>query len=455
MTSIPKDADTIAWVPSRAAPWAPTASGVGRFPPLWLSWTVWGVAATFYLSGFYLRVAPAVMTAELMRDFRITAAELGQFSALYFYTYVLMQIPTGVLVDSWGARRLLVLGAGLAAAGTFLFGMTGSVWLAGVGRATVGAATAVGWVVTLKLATHWFPAQRFATMSGLGLLVGNLGALAAQVPLRLLVEHFGWRSVLVASGGVVLAIGAVAWGVVRNDPGEKGCLSYAPEVLQRTDHIPIRELARGFLRVFGYRNTWLIFAAQGGFVGSMLGFTGLWGPPYLQTRFGLSPATAAAVCSVMIVCWAMASPLAGYLSDKLGRRKPIYIGGAMSAALGWATLFYLPGLPVGAFVVLAAATSVACGAVILGFAYAKESVPVQFLGTVSGAINVGNMLGPTLLQPIIGWILDRQWSGAMSGGVRVYTAGEFHAAFSVIVAWLCVSVLLIGLTRETYCRPSA
>src|SRR5881392_2953716 len=108
-------------------------------PRPWLSWSVWGVAATFYLAAFYLRTSPAVMTTELMRDFGIAASQLGQFSAFYFYAYLLMQIPTGVLVDSWGARRLLIGGSIAAAAGTVLFGATSSYPLASMGRAIVGA----------------------------------------------------------------------------------------------------------------------------------------------------------------------------------------------------------------------------------------------------------------------------------------------------------------------------
>ena len=437
---------------------AQTAAAVRRgaaalAPPAWLSWSVWGVAAIYYLAAFYLRSSPAVMTTELMRDFGINASQLGNFSAVYFYAYIAMQIPTGVLVDSWGARRLLIGGAIAAAIGTCLFGATSSYSVASIGRLIVGAATAVGWVVTLKLATHWFPRERFALLSGLGLMMGNVGALVAQVPLRVLVEQFGWRAVAFGSAGVVLAVGAAAWAFVTNDPLERGFRSHAPTELQRT-HLTIRQLLRDFPTIFTYRNTWLIFLAQGGFVGAMLSFTGLWGPTYLRQRFALTPTEAAAVCSIMIVCWAVASPIAGYLSDKMGRRKPIYLGGALISAAGWSMLFFAP-LPLAAFTLVAAITSFACGAVVLGFAFAKESVPVQLLGTISGAINVGNMLGPTILQPAIGRVLDQRWAGAMNNGVRIYSVDAFQAGFAMIVAWSVLTCLLVACTRETRCRPSA
>ena len=426
-----------------------------RLPPSWLSWLVWGVAAFFYLSGFYLRNSPAVMTTELMRDFSITAGQLGQFSAVFFYAYVLMQIPTGVLVDSWGARRLLILGSVLAAVGTFVFGATSNVALAMAGRALVGAATAVGWIVVLKLATHWFQAGRFAMLTGLGLMIGNIGALFAQVPLRLGVEGFGWRPVAIGSAAIVLCISGLAWALVRNDPVEKGYASHAPGVLQKTDHLSIWHLLKGFKHVFAYRNTWLIFFAQGGFVGTMIGFTGLWGPPFLQTRFDIPQTTAAAICSVMTICWAVSSPICGYLSDKIGRRRPIYISGAVTATIGFSLMFYVPGLPLWLFVALAGVSSAACGAVILGFAFAKESVPVHFLGTVSGAINVGNMVGPTVLQPAIGAVLDRRWSGQTIEGLRVYGLGDYQAALLLMVGWLAIACVLIAFTRETYCKPQA
>jgi len=417
----------------------------------WRSWLIWGIAALFYLTGFYQRVSPAVMTSELMRDFGLGAKSLGSLSAFYFYFYVAMQVPVGVLIDSWGARKLLFWGALSAAAGTFLFGSTSNFALACAGRAIVGGATAAGWLVLLKLATHWFPARRFAMLSGLGLFFGNVGALFAQVPLRLLIEHFGWRGVVIGSAIVLLGVCAAVWIVVKNDPSEAGLESHAPHALRTQDQRTMRALSTGFRKVFAYRNTWFIFFAQGGIVGPILAFTGLWGTPFLKVRYSLPPAEAAGVCSVMIVCWAVASPISGALSDRIGRRKPIYLTGAILSAAGWIAICY-SSLPLPVFIAIAALTSFASGAVVLGFAYAKESVPVQFLGTISGAINIGNMIGPMLLQPGIGQMLERKWAGQMAAGVRLYDLHAFHMAFLLIVGWAVVSCLLISFTTETFCR---
>jgi MFS family permease len=433
----------------------PTKKGEVRLPPLWLSSLVWAIAALFYLSSFYQRVSPAVMTDELMRSFSIGAKQLGNLSGFFFYAYVAMQIPTGVLVDSWGARKLLIWGSISAAAGTFLFAGTGNFVLACLGRAITGGATAVGWVVLLKLSTHWFPGRKFAMLSGLGLFFGNVGALVAQVPLRLLINHFGWRAVVLSSAGIILGVGILAFTLVKNDPSDDGFLSYAPATLQGKKQPKFLELLAGFTRIFAYRNTWLIFFSQGAMVGAELSFTGLWGAPFLKARYGLQSTTAATVCSVMILCWAVASPICGAISDRIGRRKPVHLTGCLIATIGWMVLFYVKFLSLGMFVAVAAVTSLACGAVVVGFAYTKESVPVRYLGTISGATNIGNMIGPMLLQPGIGWILDKEWSGDMAHGVRVYSVSAFQAAFLLIIAWSLLACVLLSLTKETYGKQLA
>jgi MFS family permease len=154
------------------------------------AWFVWGLGALFYLMGFFHRVAPAVMTEELMREFNINAAALGNLSAFYFYSYVAMQIPTGILADTWGPRRLLTIGSLVAGIGTLLFALAPQIIWANLGRLLIGGSVAVAFVGLLKVANNWFPPPHYAMVSGVALFFGIIGAVFAGTPLRLLLNHY-------------------------------------------------------------------------------------------------------------------------------------------------------------------------------------------------------------------------------------------------------------------------
>jgi len=421
-------------------------------PPLRLAWLMWGLGALFYLMAFFQRVAPAVITAELMRDFGISATALGNLSAFYFYTYVAMQIPTGILADRWGPRRLLSLGALLAGIGTALFALAPGIATAGAGRLIIGGSVAVAYVGVLKLSNNWFAPRWFAMASGMALFCGIIGAVSAGTPLRLLVDRFGWRSVLMLSALVTFAIAAAIWLLVRDYPHQKGYRDPAPAAVADGGNPGI---AAGIVQVLRYANTWLLFIIPGGIVGCVLTFSGLWGIPYLTTHYGLSPARAAALNSALLVAWAGAGPLFGWFSDRLGRRKPLYIAGCGVSLAGWVVTLFCTRLPIPALTAVLLVTGFASGCMILSFAFAKESVPAHLAGTVSGVINMGIMAGPMLLQPVVGWILDHHWQGQVADGVRLYSLQAYRAGFVLMIAWLALSFVLIFFTRETRCRQSA
>ncbi|MCP4689105.1 MAG: MFS transporter [Desulfobacterales bacterium] len=424
-------------------------NNTNHYPPLRLSWTVWGLGALLYLIGFYQRVAPAVMTSELMESFHIGAAGLGNLSAFYFYSYVAMQVPTGILADRWGPRRLLSLGALVAGAGAVLFAMAPGFGWAAVGRLLIGGSVAVAFVGMLKLAAHWFAPRQFALTSGVALFCGIIGAVFAGVPLRLLVDAVGWRPVMWASGFVTLAAAGAIWVVVRDDPGEKGYASHA--------HLPSGGQSNpgifaGIIAVFKHRNIWLLCCIPGGVVGCVLTFSGLWGVPFLTTHYGLSQAGAAALCSALLVAWAVGGPVFGGLSDRIGRRKPLYVCGCFTALPAWAVIIFVPGLPLPVLTVLLLCAGFASGSMIISFAFIKESAPAHLAGTVSGLCNMGVMGGPMILQPAVGLILDLNWRGDMVHGVKQYSLEAFQLGFSLMLAWLALGSALILLTRETRCE---
>ena len=410
---------------------------------------MWGLGAALYLIAFYQRVAPAVITQELSRDFALSAGSLGNLSAFYFYSYVAVQIPTGLLADRWGPRRLLTIGAALTAAGTLLFALAPGVAWANAGRLAIGAAAGVAFVSMLKLASHWMPARQYAFASGVALFVGVLGASLAGPPLRVAVDAFGWRPVMVASAAVTTAVAVAIWWVVRDDPSENGYRSFHAHVAT-TAAPPVMAQLR---EVLSYRNTWLLLVIPGAFSGIILTFAGLWGVPFLVTQHGFSTHGAAATCSAMLVAWSFASMAYGPLSERMGRRKPIYLGGLAATTALWSVVVFVPGLPTTALIVLLLALSVAAGGFILTFAFARESVPARLAGSVSGMANMGVMLGGMFMQPLVGLMLDSRWDGRMQDGVRLYDLVAYQWGFALMLGWCALSLALVLATRESYCKP--
>jgi MFS family permease len=416
-------------------------------PPASLAWLCWGLGALLYLIAFYQRVAPAVITRELTLDFELSGAALGNLSAFYFYSYVAMQIPTGLIADRWGPRRLLALGACLTAAGTLLFAFASTVAWANAGRLAIGAAAGVAFVSMLKLASHWMPSRQYAFASGVALFIGVMGATLAGAPLRAAVDAFGWRAVMAASGGFTALVAVAIWLVVRDDPAERGYASFHPGGAAAMPSIGAQ--LRGVLR---YRNTWLLLLVPGGLSGIVLTFAGLWGVPFLVSQHGFATREAAATCSAMLVAWSVASVAFGPLSERLGRRKPIYLAGLVATVALWSIVVLVPALPAAALVALLLAVSASAGAFILNFAFARESVPPWLGGTVSGIANMGVMLGGMLMQPLVGFVLDRHWSGGMALGVRTYDFAAYQWGFGLMLAWGLLSIVLLLFTHETHCR---
>jgi len=426
----------------------PAVQDTPRLPPVALAWLIWGLLASLYFVGYFQRVAPAVMVDELMRDFSIAATQLGNLSAIYFYTYAAMQIPSGLLADAVGPRRVGTAAAVAAALGIVLFALADSLWMATLGRGLIGASVAVAFVACMKLAGHWFPANRFATVTGISLLIGNLGGVLAGVPLSEAVAGIGWRSAMLISAGVTLVLAAFVWLWVRDDPSARGYASHAhPEALNSAMS-PWCSLKQ----VVSERDTWLLFLGGGLIAAPVLTFAGLWGVPYLVQVHGLERSHAAVFTTTMLLGFAVGGPLLGALSDRIGRRKLPYLGAALVHAVGWVSFLLIDAPSASLLYLLFATIGFSAGGLIIGFAFSREVNHPGAAGTVGGVVNMAVLGFAAIQQSAMGWILDRNWQGGMIEGARIYDAAAYQAAF----LWLAISalgaVVAVALTRETYCR---
>ena len=114
-------------------------------------WLLFSLLALGYILVYFHRICPAVLAVDLMRDLEAGGSLAGMLGAAYFYPYAAMQLPAGLLADSWGPRRTISVFFLLAAAGAVLLGLAPTIRWAIAGRALVGAGVAMLFVSTLKI----------------------------------------------------------------------------------------------------------------------------------------------------------------------------------------------------------------------------------------------------------------------------------------------------------------
>jgi len=403
-----------------------------------LRWTTFFLVVLTYALSFFHRMAPATIAADLQQAFATSAAVLGGISATYFYIYTIMQIPTGILVDTLGPRRILTLGGIIAGAGSFLFGIAESVGMLATGRLLVGLGVSVTFIAMLKLHAAWFHDRHFGTFTGLSILLGNLGAVMAAAPLAWVLTSTSWRSVFEFIGLLLLTLGLLSWYLVRNTPADAGLPSMR-ELDGRESH-PAHHghWFSGLKQILRNRATWPGFWVNFGLAGSYFAFAGLWAVPYLTATYGFTRSEATAHTTLLLAGFALGALVIGTLSDSLGLRRPVVLSFTLLYIACWLPLIAGLHLSQGLLLLLFFLMGLGAACFTLSWACVKEVNPHALSGMATSVANTGAFLGTGILQPLVGRSVD------LSGS---YTTGLW-ILFGFAVAGFFGALRI----RETYCR---
>lgn len=389
-------------------------------------------AAGFFIA-FFHRVAPGAIAADLRSAYELSATTLGFVAALYFYPYALLQLPSGVLADSVGPRRLFTGGMVVAGMGSLLFAFApGAGWLL-AGRGLVGVGVAVVFVSVLKLIANWFRDNEFGTWVGVLQLIGNTGAVLAAWPLAWVVQHVAWAGVFAVIGVASILLAVALWFGVQDAP--PGAATVGGRRAGWTEGLAV---------VSRNPQTWMAFAMHFGILGSYMTFAGLWAVPYLTDGQGLSRSDATLHVTVMIIGFALVAPVIGSASDRSGLRRPFIRGISLAYLACWIPLVMGWKLPMWASLALFAFVGLSIGNSVLCWAVAKEVNPPALAGTATSLVNTGGFLGAALLQPAVGWILDRS--------ADVPQAEAYGRAAGLLAGVALAGVVAAFLLRETHCR---
>jgi sugar phosphate permease len=408
---------------------------------------IFGILGAAYMLVFFHRLAPAIVAVDMMRDLKTGGALMGVLSSAYFYSYALMQIPAGLLSDSWGPRRSVTFFFIFAAAGSIALGFAQTVSMAIAARVLVGLGVAMVFIPTLKILTNWFEQEKFVRMNGLLMSLGGVGAYTASTPLALLGDVFGWRGSMILIGLVTLAVAVAVWLLVKDKPEESGFQPLNDSVKSKQ---PIDSI--GILRGIGMvvKMPWFWPVALSSFLGAgvSLSLVGLWGGPFLAHVYGMSRTQAGAVLSMFAVGLIIGAPVMGWLSDTVLRsRKKVLVLNQFFALCVFIPLAFLTGnFPeVMLYVWFFTYSFVLSGMAAVGYSSVKELFPQQISGTATGLMNIFPFAGAALGQPLIGLYLD-----SFGSSIGRYSVDAYSAVFKVCLLLILGSLVASTFIKETF-----
>ena len=415
-------------------------------------WIVFCLLAFGYLLVYFHRLCPAVVALDMQADLKTSGALLGFLAAAYFYPYALMQIPSGLLSDSWGPRKTITVFFALAGVASIFLGVVGSLGLAIFARILVGLGVAMLFVPTMKVMTNWFKTEEFARMTGILMAVGGVGAYTAARPLAWLSDIMGWRGSFVVIGAVTIVVAIAIWFLVRNTPQDMGLPMVNKPAQGNPGTVKAIGLGQGMKMVltsgpFWFLAAWFFFSFC-----IFFSFAGLWGGPYLMHVYGLSKAEAGNILGMLALAMIVGSPFVSWLSDNVfrSRKKVIILASVITLGLTIPLAFFPDAMSKPALYLLCFLLGMFNSAiVVVAFTSAKELFPVEIAGTSVGLANLFPFLGGAVAPPILGAILEVQEKTATG-----YSAEGYSKAFLLYVLFALIALGASCFLTETMKRTS-
>ena len=391
----------------------------------------WLITAVYYFYQYILRSAPAVMMPQLSEAFGLSATGVASLVGLFYYGYSPFSLVAGVAMDQFGPRRVVPLGAALVGIGALLFA-SGNTQAASMGRILQGAGGVFALVGAAYIATTNFPASRAATLIGATQMFGMAGGSAGQVLVGpVIASGLHWSTFWVVMGVAGLAISLLLVLLLPKRQAQERRSDWAREAIgaMKTVFSNPQSILCGMIAGLIFIPTTILDM--------------VWGVRYLQEARGFEYGDAVMRSSMVPLGWIIGCPLLGFVSDRLGRRKPVIAAGAvvLLSCLAWILYGDTNVLPP---YLLGLVAGIASGAAMLPYTVIKEANPPSMSGTATGVVNFLNFTFSALLGPVFGGLL-----AAVGGGASRFSLDHYQTTFQPMLYGVALAIGLTFLLKET------
>ncbi len=386
------------------------------------SWLIWAVGVGVYLLAVFHRTSLGVAGPLATDRLGLSAGQLSTFVMLQLGVYAAMQVPTGILVDRFGPRRMLLVATVIMGSAQLLFSQVESYPLALLARGLLGCGDAMTYVSVLRLAAGWFPGRRYPLMVTFTSLTGMAGNVIATVPLTIMLADLGWGPTFAIAGGMSLAYGLLLLRPAMAAPYRQAERADGPVAGRRV----LAEVKQAWRLPAGRLAFWVHLSTMAG----PTAFAVLWGYPYLTQGLGYAPAMASTLLMLLVIGGLVANLIIGpLLSRRPAIRGPLAVIVAMLCLTGWLTLILWPGgaPPLAVVVLIVCVLSVGGPASSVGFMLARDYNPRHRISTATGLVNVGGFCGAVFVVFAVGQILD-----FLEPGAQTHTLGAYRWALVAI-----------------------
>jgi MFS family permease len=392
----------------------------------------WLLVAVYYFYQYALRSAPSVMMPQLTEAFGVSALGVSTIVGMFYYGYSPFSLVAGAAIDRFGARRIIPIGAALVGIGSLMFG-TGNVAAANVGRFLQGAGGVFALVGAVYLVTKNFPATMAASFIGATQMFGMAGGSAGQFLVGpIITKGLPWGQFWIYAGLLGLAISVSLFVLLPTEAKQPAAGSNRLASLIT----PIGEVFRNPQSILCGLISGLLFVPT-----TIFGMT--WGVRFLQEARGREYEAAVTLAATVPLGWMIGCPLQGFISDRLGRRKPVIIGGTLLllAVFAW-VLFGDPTILRGHLVGIL--MGIASGAAMLPYSVIKEANPPELGGSATGVINFINFTFSAFLGPVFGARLVQS-----SETSDVAALAHYQAGFKPLLYGIFLALILTFFLKET------
>jgi MFS family permease len=389
----------------------------------------WLLVAVYYFYQYALRSAPSVMMPQLTQAFGVNALGVSAIVGMFYYGYSPFSLVAGTSLDRFGAKRVIPIGAAVVGLGSLLFA-TGNVAAANIGRFLQGAGGAFALIGAVYLITKNFPATLAASFIGMTQMFGMGGGSAGQFLVGPMIKGgVSWDRFWIYAGCLGLLISGMLFVLLPREAPKAEATGGGFSALLRS----LGKIFRNPQSILCGVISGLLFIPT-----TILGMT--WGVRFLQEARGREYEAAVTLAATLPMGWMIGCPLLGFISDRLGRRKPVIFGGTIMllAVVAW-VLFGNPEILRGASVGIL--MGIASGAAMLPYTVIKEANPPELGGTATGVQNFINFTLSALLGPVFGSRLVEVSEGSSAMSLEHYQAGFKPLLYGIALAFVLACFL--------------